>query len=213
MNHPSEWAKFFDERAGCYRYKHKGSGLVRDTLMAIGKTLKKGATNVAKKVVRSSAEKAGKKLSEVVVEKGSDKIQRILQKRRPKTPTPKPSSSQRTCPESLVASRCNDKTVSNFGEPALKIFPMNIRNDVQSPPRYLEKTEYIQFNLNTPLNFPGNGQHQVKNPAMRFFVRDRNNVYDWYNAYFRVNFNFQALADGAMLLVTHGRPPSTVLFP
>ena len=88
MNHPSEWAEFFDERAGRFRYKHKGSGLVRDTLMAIGKTLKKGATNVAKKVVRSSAEKAGKKLSEVVVEKGSDKIQRILQKRRPKTPTP-----------------------------------------------------------------------------------------------------------------------------
>ena len=61
MNHPSEWAKFFDERAGRYRYKHKGSGVVRDTLMAIGKTLKNGATNVAKKVVRSSAEKAGKK--------------------------------------------------------------------------------------------------------------------------------------------------------
>jgi len=95
MNHPSEWAKFFDERAGRFRYKHKGSGLVRDTLMAIGKTLKKGATNVAKKVVRSSAEKAGKKLSEVVVEKGSDKIQRILQRRRPKTPTPKPQAPSR----------------------------------------------------------------------------------------------------------------------
>ena len=92
MNHPSEWAKFFDERAGRYRYKHKGSGVVRDTLMAIGKTLKNGATNVAKKVVRSSAEKAGKKLSEAVVEKGSDKIQRILQKRRPETPAPKASS-------------------------------------------------------------------------------------------------------------------------
>jgi len=102
MNHPSEWAKFFDERVGRYRYKHKGSGLVRDTLMAIGKTLKKGATNVAKKVVRSSAEKAGKKLSEVVVEKGSDKIQRILQKRRLKTPTPK---AQALSPVPEVSSR------------------------------------------------------------------------------------------------------------
>ena len=92
MNHPSEWAKCFDERAGRYRYKHKGSGVVRDTLMSIGKTLKKGATKVAKKVIRSSAEKAGKKLSEAVVEKGSDKIQQILQKRRPQTPTPKPTS-------------------------------------------------------------------------------------------------------------------------
>jgi len=61
MNHPSEWAKCFDERAGRYRYKHKGSGVVRDTLMAIGKTLKKGVTTVAKKAVQSSAEKAGKK--------------------------------------------------------------------------------------------------------------------------------------------------------
>ena len=41
MNHPSEWAKFFDERTGRHRYKHKGSGLVRDSLMAIGKSLKK----------------------------------------------------------------------------------------------------------------------------------------------------------------------------
>jgi len=38
MNHPSEWAKFFDERAGRYRYKHKGLGVVRDTLIDIGKT-------------------------------------------------------------------------------------------------------------------------------------------------------------------------------
>ena len=104
MNHPSEWTKFFDERAGRYRYKHKGSGLVRDTLMAIGKTLKKGATNVAKKVVRSSAEKAGKKLSEAVVEKGSDKIQRILQKRRPKTPTPSKTPAPRKTPVLDVSS-------------------------------------------------------------------------------------------------------------
>jgi len=120
MNHPSEWARFFDERAGRYRYKHKGSGLVRDTLMAIGKTLKKGATNVAKKVVRSSAEKAGKKLSEAAVEKGSDKIQRILQKGGPKhQPPPQNTSPQRnTSPGSLVA-RCNDQTFSNFSEGAL----------------------------------------------------------------------------------------------
>ena len=93
MNHPSEWAKFFDERAGRYRYKHKGSGVVRDTLMAIGKAFKKGATNVAKK----GAEKAGKKLSEAVVEKGSDKIQQLLRKRQPKTtPRAAPAKSKET---------------------------------------------------------------------------------------------------------------------
>jgi hypothetical protein len=61
MNHPSEWAKFFDEHAGRYPYKHKDSGVVRDTLMAIGKAFKKGATKVAKKAVQGAAEKAGKK--------------------------------------------------------------------------------------------------------------------------------------------------------
>ena len=63
-------------------------------------------------------------------------------------------------------------------------------------PRYVEKTEYIQFNLDTPLTFSGNGQHQVKT-GLRFSLRDRSNVYDWYNGYLRANFKFQALADGA----------------
>ena len=56
MNCPSEWMKFFDERADHYRYKHKGSVVIRDTLMAIVKVFKcqsvkvlKGATQAAKK--------------------------------------------------------------------------------------------------------------------------------------------------------------------
>jgi len=63
-------------------------------------------------------------------------------------------------------------------------------------PRYLYKVEEITFNLDAPITFPGNGQHQKKSDY-NFFVRDRDNVYDWYNAYFRVNFTFEALADGA----------------
>ena len=41
MNHPSEWARFFDVNTGRYRYKHKGSGIIRDTFMTIGKIFKK----------------------------------------------------------------------------------------------------------------------------------------------------------------------------
>ena len=63
-------------------------------------------------------------------------------------------------------------------------------------PRFLEKVNYIQVNLDTPLTFPGNNQHQTKS-GKKFFVKDRDNIYDWYNAYFRVNFTFEALADGA----------------
>ena len=51
MNHPSELVRFFDENTGRYGYKHKGSGLVRDALTAIGKaftgTAKTAATKAA----------------------------------------------------------------------------------------------------------------------------------------------------------------------
>ena len=95
MNHPSEWTQILDKRTGRRRYKHKGSGVVRDTLLAIRKTLKKGATEAVKKVVQRSAEKASKKLSEAALEKGSDKIQQILQKRRSKTRVPNKKSVQK----------------------------------------------------------------------------------------------------------------------
>jgi len=74
MNHPSEWATFLDENAGRYRYKHKGSGVIRDTLMAIGKAFKGTVKNVAKtageKATKTIAEKAGQKVGELAVEKG-----------------------------------------------------------------------------------------------------------------------------------------------
>ena len=41
MNHPSEWTRYYDAPKGTYRYKHKGTGVVRDTLMAIGRRFKK----------------------------------------------------------------------------------------------------------------------------------------------------------------------------
>ena len=60
---------------------------------------------------------------------------------------------------------------------------------------YLENTKYVQINLNTPLTFPGNNQFQTKT-GNKFTVRDRDNFYDWYNAYFRVDFKFEAKANG-----------------
>ena len=88
MNHPSEWTNFFDENTGRYRYKHKGSGLIRDTLMAIGKAFKGTAKNVLKtaadKTEKTVAEKAGQKVGEIAVQKGSKQIQEILRKRKPK---------------------------------------------------------------------------------------------------------------------------------
>ena len=61
---------------------------------------------------------------------------------------------------------------------------------------YLENTSYVQINLDTPLTFPGNNQYQTKT-GYKCTVRDRDNFYDWYNAYFRVDFKFEAKANGA----------------
>ena len=88
MNHASEWARFFDENAGRYRYKHKGSGVIRDTLKAIGKAFKGTVKNVAKtaaeKATKTIAEKAGQKVGELAVEKGSKQIRKLLQERKQK---------------------------------------------------------------------------------------------------------------------------------
>jgi len=88
MNHPSEWQDFFDENAGRYRCKHKGSGVIRDTLMAIGKTFKGTVKNAAKttaeKATKTIAEKAGQKVGELAVEKGSKQIRKLLQERKKK---------------------------------------------------------------------------------------------------------------------------------
>ena len=90
MNHPSEWARFFDENTGRYRYKHKGSGVIRDTFMTIGKVLKNNVKNVAKKTAEKTtktiAEKAGQKVGELAVEKGSKQIRKILQERKKQKP-------------------------------------------------------------------------------------------------------------------------------
>ena len=49
--------KFYDARTGRYRFRHKGSGTVRDTLVAIGKQLKKAAAPALKKVAMQQSQK------------------------------------------------------------------------------------------------------------------------------------------------------------
>ena len=61
---------------------------------------------------------------------------------------------------------------------------------------YLENTKYVRIDLDTALTFPPNNQFQTKR-GHKFAVRDRDNFYDWYNAYFRVDFKFEAKANGA----------------
>ena len=88
MYHPSEWARYFDEKTGSYRYKHKGSGVIRDTFMTIGKVLKNNVKNVAKKTAEKAtktiAEKADQKVGEFTVEKGSKQIRNYCKREKNK---------------------------------------------------------------------------------------------------------------------------------
>ena len=52
-----------------------------------------------------------------------------------------------------------------------------------------------RFDLTTPLTFPGNNQTQEKT-GWKFVSNDRNRWFDWYNAYFRVNYTLETAANG-----------------
>ena len=61
---------------------------------------------------------------------------------------------------------------------------------------FLQRNELVRFQLDDVIRAPGNGQHQEKN-GYTFTINDRSSFYDWYNAYFEVQFQVQKLADGA----------------
>ena len=60
---------------------------------------------------------------------------------------------------------------------------------------YLQRNELVRYQLDDIIRSPGNNQHQVKN-GYKFTINDRSSFYDWYNAYFEVQFQLQVLADG-----------------
>ena len=65
---------------------------------------------------------------------------------------------------------------------------------------YLQRYELVRYQLDDVIRAPANGQHQHKN-GYKFTINDRSSFYDWYNAYFEVQFQLQKLADGARYVV------------
>ena len=127
MNHPSEWARYYDAPNGTYRYRHKGTGVVRDTLMNIGKRFKKKVTRqTLEKAVNEASKQMLKKAAEKAEEKAADKIQAVLRsgvsatKLQPtpkgkKTPSVKPKG-KKTPPQKLsTESRQKLKKMLNPG--------------------------------------------------------------------------------------------------
>ena len=60
---------------------------------------------------------------------------------------------------------------------------------------YLQRNELVQYQLDNVIQIPDAAQHQQKN-GYKFTINDRSSFYDWYNAYFEVQFQLQVLADG-----------------
>ena len=60
---------------------------------------------------------------------------------------------------------------------------------------YLQRNELVRYQLDDVIRLPIDGQHQTKN-GYKFTINDRSAFYDWYNAYFEVQFQLQVLADG-----------------
>ena len=60
---------------------------------------------------------------------------------------------------------------------------------------YLQRNELVRFQLDDVIRAPANRQHQDKN-GYKFTINDRSSFYDWYNAYFEVQFQVQKLEDG-----------------
>ena len=60
---------------------------------------------------------------------------------------------------------------------------------------YVQRNELVRYQLDDVLRLPAANQHQQKN-GYKFTIYDRSSFYDWYNAYFEVQFQVQKLADG-----------------
>ena len=65
---------------------------------------------------------------------------------------------------------------------------------------YLQRYELVRYQLDDVIRIPNAGQHQEKN-GYKFTITDRSSFYDWYNAYFEVQFQLQKLADGTHYVV------------
>ena len=79
MNHPSEWMRYYDAPRGYFRYKHKGTGVVRDSLMNIGKRFKKPSAK--KEKARQVLQKIMEDETKQIVKTAADKVTKHRRKR------------------------------------------------------------------------------------------------------------------------------------
>ena len=68
-------------------------------------------------------------------------------------------------------------------------------------PEYCDRYEYKPIQLDTPITTPGAGVAQRKN-GYQLTIRDRSSYFDWFNAYFEVDFKVGQDAKAEYLAAT-----------
>ena len=72
-------------------------------------------------------------------------------------------------------------------------------------PENVQRNELVRFQLQDNLRIPtpgnGDGQEQQKR-GYKFLVNDRSSFFDWYNAFFEVEFQLDLKADGGEIADT-----------
>ena len=68
-------------------------------------------------------------------------------------------------------------------------------------PERVQRNELVRFQLQDNLRTPNAGQEQQKR-GYKFLVNDRSSFFDWYNAFFEVQFQLDLKADGGEIADT-----------
>ena len=68
-------------------------------------------------------------------------------------------------------------------------------------PENVQRNELVRFQLQDNIRTPNGGQEQQKR-GYKFLVNDRSSFYDWYNAFFEVQFQLDLKADGGEIADT-----------
>ena len=69
-------------------------------------------------------------------------------------------------------------------------------------PENVQRNELVRFQLQDNLRTPNNDQEQQKR-GYKFLVNDRSSFFDWYNAFFEVQFQLDLKADGGEIADTN----------
>ena len=67
-------------------------------------------------------------------------------------------------------------------------------------PENVQRNELVRFDLESVITAPANDQEQTKR-GYKFTVENRGTFFDWYNAFFEIQFKMDLKANGGVILI------------